>query len=173
MPAPLLNLADVPLLPRPADWAPPPAIAQRIAMRAGRIGSTLGLTHLGCSLVAVPPGRQAFPFHNHRHNDELFVVLAGTGELRHGSRRHPLREGDVVGCPAGGPETAHAITNTGSTELRYLAFSSQHTPEICDYPDSGKTGWFDARPGTAPGDAPQTDHVLVRNGQVVDYWDGE
>lgn len=176
MPAPLMNLAEVPLLPRPADWAPPPAIAQRIAMRSGRIGSALGLTHLGCSLVAVPPGKQAFPFHNHRHNDELFVVLAGTGELRYGSSRQPLREGDVVGCPAGGPETAHAITNTGTTELRYLAFSSQHTPEICDYPDSGKTGWFDDGPLTAqvttPGAPPQTDHVLVRHGQVVDYWDG-
>jgi len=152
-------------------------VAQRIAMRSGRIGSALGLTHLGCSLVAVPPGRQAFPFHNHRHNDELFMVLDGTGELRLGTSRHPLRAGDVVGCPAGGPETAHAITNTGTTELRYLAFSSQHTPEICDYPDSGKTGWFDDRPVTAhvnaPGAPPQTDHVLVRHGQVVDYWDGE
>ena len=102
MPAPLMNLAEVPLLPRPADWAPPPAIAQRIAMRSGRIGSALGLTHLGCSLVAVPPGKQAFPFHNHRHNDELFVVLAGTGELRYGSSRQPLREGDVVGSPPAG-----------------------------------------------------------------------
>ena len=177
MTAPLLHLADLPLLPRPDAWAPPADVAQRIAMRSGRIGSALGLTHLGCSLVAVPPGKQAFPFHNHRHNDELFVVLDGTGELRYGSSRHPLRAGDVVGCPAGGPETAHAITNTGPTELRYLAFSSQHTPEICDYPDSGKTGWFDDRPPTAhvnaPGTPPQTDHVLVRNGQVVDYWDGE
>ena len=170
---PILHLADVPLLPRPPDWAPPPAAAQRIAMRSGRIGSALGLTHLGCSLVAVPPGRQAFPFHNHRHNDELFVVLDGTGELRYGTSCQPLRAGDVVGCPAGGPETAHAITNTGTTELRYLAFSSQHTPEICDYPDSGKTGWFDDQPGAAPGAPPQTEHVLVRNGQVVDYWDGE
>ena len=30
-------------------------------------------------------------------------------------------------------------TTALTTELRYLAFSSQHTPEICDYPDSGKT----------------------------------
>ena len=100
-------------------------------------------------------------------------AITTSGELRFGTSRHPLRAGDVVGCPAGGPETAHAITNTGTTELRYLAFSSQHTPEICDYPDSGKTGWFDDRTSGAPGAAPQTEHVLVRHGQVVDYWDGE
>lgn len=171
MPAPVLNLADLPLLPRPPDWAPPADTGQRIGMRLGRIGSALGLTHLGCSLVAVPPGKQAFPFHNHWHNDELFVVLDGEGELRFGPSRQPLRAGDVVGCPAGGPETAHAITNTGSTDLRYLAFSSQHTPEVCGYPDSGKTGWFDQRPG--PGGAPVDHHAIVRGGQVVDYWDGE
>ena len=171
MPAPILNLADVQLQPRPPAYTPPADTAQRIAMQLGRIGSALGLQHLGCSLVAVPPGRQAFPFHSHWHNDELFVVLAGQGELRFGSSRQPLREGDVVGCPAGGPETAHAITNTGATELRYLAFSSQRTPEVCEYPDSRKTGWYDDRPG--PGGALEAHHVVVRDGQVVDYWDGE
>ena len=172
-PNPILNLAELPLLPRPPEWAPPPETAQRIAMHSGRIGSPLGLTHLGCSLVAVAPGKQAFPFHSHRHNDELFVVLAGSGELRLGGNRHPLRAGDVVDCLAGGPETAHAITNTGPTELRYLAFSSQHSTEICDCPDSGKTGWFDARPTSVRDTPPQTEHVLARDGQVVDDWDGE
>ena len=171
MTPPILNLADVQPLPRPPEFMPSGAAAQRIEMRAGRIASVLGLKHLGCSLVVVPPGKQAFPFHNHRHNDELFVMLSGQGELRHGSQRHPLREGDVVGCPAGGPETAHAITNTGTTELRYLALSSEHTPEICDYPDSGKFGVFDASPAAAQAGG-QFFH-FGRVDQPVGYWDGE
>ena len=40
--------------------------------------------------------------------------------------------------PAGGPETAHQIINTGDVELRYLAVSTQESPEVCMYPDSGK-----------------------------------
>ncbi len=170
---PILNVADVALLPRPAEYLPSGATAQRIEARIGAIGSALGLKLLGCSLVAVPPGKQAFPFHSHWHNDELFVVLAGQGELRFGSSRQPLREGDVVGCPAGGPHTAHAISNTGSSELRYLALSSQNTPEICEYPDSRKTGWYDDRPGATPGDPPVALHAILRDGQPVDYWDGE
>lgn len=173
MTAPILHLADVPLQPRPPEFMPTGEVAQRIEMQLGRIGSVLGLNLLGCSLVAVPPGKQAFPFHNHRHNDELFVILSGQGELRFGASRHPLREGDVVGCPAGGPDTAHAITNTGSAELRYLALSSQRTPEICDYPDSGKFGVFDALVPAAPGQPPGNFHHFGREDRAVDYWEGE
>lgn len=176
MPPPILHLSDVVPQPRPSEFMPPAEVAQRIEMRLGRIGSVLGLRHLGCNLVVVPPGKQAFPFHNHRHNDEMFVILSGQGELRFGTTRQPLREGDVVGCPAGGAETAHAITNTGSAELRYLALSSQHTPEICDYPDSGKFGVFDApAPGAAgaPGNAPVGFHHFGRLDRPVGYWDGE
>lgn len=101
------------------------------------------------------------------------AVLAGQGELRHGNRRCALREGDVIGCPAGGPETAHAITNTGLTELRNLAISSQDLPEICDYPDSGKFGIFDApTPGAAAAAGPPF-RFISRPGQQLDYWDGE
>lgn len=170
---PILNLADVELQPRPPEYQPPGPIAERIEARLGRIGGLLGLHKLGCGLVVVAPGKQAFPFHSHRHNDELFVVLAGQGELRYGASRCALREGDVIGCPAGGPETAHAITNTGPTELRYLAISSQDLPEICDYPDSGKFGIFDApAPGVSAAAAPAF-HFISRAGQHLDYWDGE
>lgn len=170
---PVLHLADQTLQPRPPEYLPTGATAERIEMHRAMLGAALGLRHLGCSLVVVAPGKQAFPYHSHWHNDELFVVLAGEGELRLGGRRHAIRAGDVVGCPAGGPETAHAITNTGAAELRYLAISSEHTPETCEYPDSGKTGFFDLRPPAAPGGPPQPHAVVLRDGREVDYWDGE
>lgn len=173
MTSPILNLADVELQPRPPEFQPPGPIAERIEARLGRIGEALGLQQLGCGLVVVAPGKQAFPFHSHRHNDELFVVLAGQGELRYGASRRALREGDVIGCPAGGPETAHAIRNTGHTDLRYLAISSQAVPEICDYPDSGKFAIFDAPPaGISAAGAPAF-RFIGRPGQQLDYWDGE
>jgi uncharacterized cupin superfamily protein len=167
---PVLHLAEQALQPRPAAWQPPPGAAARIDARMARLAPLMGLRHLGCSLVEVPPGKQAFPFHGHRHNDELFVLLQGAGTLRLGGRQWPVRAGDVVGCPAGGPESAHALVNDGAAgePLRYLALSSQHRPEICDYPDSGKFGVFDEGPEGAP-----PFFHLARTAGGVDYWDGE
>jgi len=42
----------------------------------------------------------------------MFFVVEGQGELRLGDARHPIRAGDIVACPPGGPETAHHILNT-------------------------------------------------------------
>ena len=68
----------------------------------------------------------------------MFLILDGTGELRFGSQRYPLRPMDVVACPTGGPEVAHQIINTGTVDLRYLALSTVVDIETCQYPDSGK-----------------------------------
>jgi uncharacterized cupin superfamily protein len=42
----------------------------------------------------------------------------------------------VIACPAGGPEVAHQIINTGTTTMRYLALSTVVDVETCEYPDS-------------------------------------
>jgi hypothetical protein len=65
-----------------------------------------------------------------------------------GGAEHPVKPGDVIACPAGGPETAHQLVKTGETELRYLAVSTMLAPEVCEYPDSGK---FSVISGSAPG----------------------
>jgi hypothetical protein len=48
-----------------------------------------------------------------------------------------------------------------------------HAPqvEVCGDSDSGKTGWFDQRPGRDG--APVDHHAIVRGGRVVDHWEGE
>jgi len=78
-----------------------------------------------------------------RHVEECVrrgVVLAGSGEIRIGDETFPIRAGDIIACPAGGHETAHQIINTESQELRYLAISTQQSPEIAEYPDTGRFG---------------------------------
>ncbi|MBI5256069.1 MAG: cupin domain-containing protein [Burkholderiales bacterium] len=166
MATPILNLADIALEPRPPEYRPTGAAAERFDARLARLTPRLGLTQLGCSLVAVPPRMRAFPFHSHRRDDELFIVLEGEGQLRLGEAVHPVRAGDVIGCPAGGPETAHQLVNTGTRELRYLAISSQAPVEVCHYPDSGKLGVFAELPTGAF-------RYLARENEPVDYWDGE
>jgi uncharacterized cupin superfamily protein len=102
----------------------------------------------------------------------MFLILEGSGELRYGDARHPLRAGDIIACPPGGPETAHQIINTGDIELRYLAVGTNEAPDICEYPDSGKYLVFDDSLRDADG-RPREFRVLGRQQDSLDYWDGE
>jgi uncharacterized cupin superfamily protein len=61
--------------------------------------------------------------------------------------------------------TAHQIVNSSDQELRYLAVSTQQSPEICEYPDSGK---YAARV-----DGPDGFNAIGFSGKSTDYWDGE
>ena len=171
----IVNIADVELVPRPTANEPKGASAELYGLRIGRIGGRVGAQQLGYNITAVPPGKRAFPYHSHRVNEEMFLVLQGSGEVRIGSETFPLRTGDILACPAGGPETAHQIINTGTDELRYLAVSTMRSPEICDYPDSNKFGVYGERPGSAQAQEPQPRNFrfLAREAQSVDYWDGE
>ena len=137
----------------------------------GFVAARIGARQLGYNITAVPPGKRAFPFHNHQVNEEMFFVLAGTGEIRIGRETYPIRTGDIIACPAGGPETAHQILNTGTEELRYLAVSTKLSPEIAEYPDTGRFGVLaDLAPG-ADG-KPRMLLFMGREGEGLDYWEG-
>jgi uncharacterized cupin superfamily protein len=130
-------------------------------------GRQLGLTRLGISYNEVPPGKSSCPFHNHHGEDELFVILEGTGAYRYGSEKHPIQAGDVLGGPAGGPDTAHQIINTGTGLLRYLGLSANVAADVIEYPDSGK---FQA---VTIGPDAKLFRFVGRRESEVDYWDGE
>ena len=144
----------------------------RFGSRMGAIGTKVGAKKLGYNVTIVPPGKRAFPCHNHHINEEMFFVLEGQGEVRIGDTTHPIRQGDVVACPPGGPEVAHQIINTSNADLKYLAVSTKLTPEIVDYPDSKKFGIL-AEIGTGPDGKPQRFAFLGRPDGSLDYYDGE
>lgn len=108
--------------------------------RYGVISDGIGARKLGYNLTICPPGKRAAPFHSHHINEEMFLILEGEGTLRFGDQEYPLRQGDVIACPPGGPEVAHQIINTGATDLKYLALSTKEPHDIVEYPDSGKVG---------------------------------
>lgn len=144
------------------------SFAARIAPIANRLGARL----LGARVVVLPPGKKAWPIHNHHANEEMFFVLSGQGTLRYGAERFPLRTGDVVVAPTGGPETAHQIVNTSDAELRYMAISTMLDPDVMEYPDSGK---FSAVAGSAPGGSRQARrfNAMVKDAARTDYWEDE
>ncbi|MSO89372.1 MAG: cupin domain-containing protein [Rhodospirillaceae bacterium] len=145
---------------------------ERFAARRGAVGQKIGAQKLGYNVTVVPPGKRAFPFHSHRVNEEMFFVLEGEGEVRIGKATYPIRRGDFMAHPPGGPETAHQIVNTSATvTLKYLAVSTKLSPEIADYPDSGKFGVLAELVGEDG--KPQSFRFLGRAGSSLDYWDGE
>jgi uncharacterized cupin superfamily protein len=169
---PIINIADIVPEPRPAAFAPEGEAAGRYGARIGFIGSRIGARKLEYNLTVLPPGQRAFPFHNHHMDEEMFFVLAGNGTLRLGAASHPIRQGDIIACPPGGPETAHQIVNTGTEELRFLAVSTSITPDICEYPDSGKFAVMAVLAATPDG-TPRRLAFVGREAAGLDYWEGE
>lgn len=161
MTKPIINSTEAEFLPFPGT-IPDTAKNKFEGARIAQIGRTLGSQKLGYNVTLLPPGKRAFPFHSHRINEEMFYILEGNGEIRIGNETYPVAKGDFISCLPGGPELAHQIINSSTEELRYIAVSTKLSPEIADYPDSGKFG------------------VLADNFRFVGkaeaslgYWDGE
>jgi uncharacterized cupin superfamily protein len=159
---PIINLADVPL----QDTGN----GDTFAARVGSFGDLIGSTGIGCMLHVVEPGKKAFPYHVHHQKHELFIILEGEGEYRFGPERYPVKKGDVLAAPTGGPEHAHQIINTGDVALKYLGISTVAETEVVEYPDSGKFGvssrydWSTGKGGV---------RHIARPGTGLDYFDGE
>ncbi len=121
---------------------------------------------LGASIDVVAPGKRSCPYHFHYAQEEMFIVLEGTGTLRVAGEMLPIRSGDVIFIPPG-PEYPHQIINTSDAPLKYLSISTREAPEICEYPDSGK--FF----ATASANGARVFDVIQRPSASLDYWDGE
>lgn len=135
--------------------------------KRAQFSAGIGARKLGYNLTELPPGKAQCPFHSHREEEEMFLILEGEGELRFGAQRFRIHTHDVIACPTGGPEVAHQIINTGATPLRYLSLSTMSTTEVCEYPDSNKVGVFAGEPGS-PGL-----RKMFRGEADVDYYDRE
>jgi len=144
---------------RPSGTTPPPFIA-----RSARLGAQAGAEHLGASLYEIPPGGAVSPLHIHHANEELAFVISGRPTLRMLEEERGLVSGEVVAFPTG-PRGAHRIENRTDEPCRVLIVSTRVSPEIVEYPDSGKVG------AMALGESPV--RVLVRTDQQVGYFDGE
>lgn len=150
----------------------PESHGERFASANAGIGVLLSLKGLGCRLSEIPPGKSAWPRHAHLANDELVLILSGSGRLHHADAEYAVRAGDVLGFPGGDPAAAHQIVNDGTAPLRYLCVSTQHAPDVMIYPDSGK---FFVVAGSAPGGdkAARTFAHVGRQTDAVDYWADE
>ena len=161
---PVMNIADVPLRDNKHG--------DTFEAKIGSFGRAIGSTGIGAMLHVVEPGKKAFPFHAHHMTQELFVIMEGEGTYRFGSESYPVKAGDVLAAPTGGPEVAHQIINTGSMTLKYIGISANPggVGDVVEYPDSNKFAvssrfdWATGKGGV---------RYIGRQENSLDYWDGE
>ena len=137
------------------------ADALRHEIRAGAVdfdlGTPAGSERTGLSRVTLEPGREGWPPHCHSAEEEIFVVLEGSGTVVLGEEELTVRPGHVVGRPPGS-RVAHSF-RAGDEGLAYLAYGTREPNDIAYFPRSNKI--FIRGVG-----------VMARL-EKLDYWDGE
>jgi hypothetical protein len=110
---------------------------------ARRARAALGVTAWGMQLFTLPPDWDGYPDHVHdasvedANQEEVYIPLAGSAELRAGDERYELRPGVMVRV---GPEQRRRIL-PGAHGIRFLALG-------------GVPGTFSASPWTELGGPP-------------------
>lgn len=113
-----------------------------VAVVRRRVGAAAGATRSGLSHLTVAPGRRSSLPHCHSAEEELFVVLDGSGLLElHATDgapagAHPVARGSLVARPAGSA-VAHSFV-AGPDGLTLLAFSRTDAADTLFYPRSQK-----------------------------------
>ena len=121
------------------------------------LGRAAGSVTTGLKHVAIAPGAESHPPHVHSAEEELFVVLAGSGVVVLGGDEHPVRRGSVIARPAG-TGVAHSF-RAADEWLELLAYGQRDPKDVCWYPRSQKISF-------------RAFGAIFRVEQL-DYWDGE
>jgi uncharacterized cupin superfamily protein len=121
------------------------------------LGRAVGSRRSGLRHLVVEPGALSYPPHCHSAEEELFVVLDGSGTLLLDDAEHAVRAGSVVARP---PATgvAHAF-RAGDGGMTLLAYGTREPNDIAYYPRSGNVALRGVR--------------AIFRVERVDYWDGE
>lgn len=82
----------------------------------------VGTTGMEVSFGTLAP-RQAIPFnHHHKQNEELYIVVSGTGVFTLDGVEEPVASGSLVRVA---PAVSRCTKNTGNTPLVYLCIQAK------------------------------------------------
>ncbi|HEU0036010.1 MAG TPA: cupin domain-containing protein [Kofleriaceae bacterium] len=105
---------------------------------ASLLARLAGLQRTGVSRGRIPPGGTSYTYHAHLAEEEWLYILDGRARARIDDREYELAAGDFAAFPA--PQAAHVLTNPYDRDCLYLFGGERRAaPEICSYPDLGKT----------------------------------
>ncbi len=144
----VVNVRDV----EPVTVERPRVVRNRRKVAAAAGSVTTGLQH-----VEVAPGKESGLLHCHSLEEEIFVILNGSGVLLLDDEEIPVHQGHVVARPAG-TGVSHCF-RAGEETLTYLAYGPRHPGDVCYYPRSNKIAFRGVG-------------VIARL-ERLDYWDGE
>ncbi len=105
-----------------------------------RVGNLSGLARLGANLIRIPPGKESFFPHARSVEEEMVLVISGSGEVVLDGVARAIGPGDFVGFPTDG--VVHHLLNTGLVDLVYLTVGERARVEVSDMPTIGKTTVF-------------------------------
>lgn len=122
------------------------------AGRFVRMARAAGATRTGLNWGRLSAGRAGAPPHCHSAEEEIFVVLDGSGTLElwpapdsaradasAEREEHAIRAGDVISRPSG-TGIAHYF-RAGDEGMTFLSYGERNTNDICYYPRSNKIYW--------------------------------
>jgi uncharacterized cupin superfamily protein len=148
-PPSVVNLADV---------EPERVTRPRVTRERRNLGAAVESLRTGLQHVTLAPGSESAPPHCHSHEEELFVILDGSGTLMLGlDTESALRPGQVIARPAG-TRVAHMF-RAGEEGMRLLAYGTREPGDVCYYPRSNKISFRGLG--------------LIGRLEPLDYWDGE
>jgi uncharacterized cupin superfamily protein len=122
----IININELPW----TRWVRSEQITVDVKDPARAVGSSV----CGLRLERLAPGKQASPPHRHHLQEELFLILRGSGILRHSDQEISVREGDFILYLAGDP-ASHTFVNTGAEPLEFIATGNRVSYEVCEYPE--------------------------------------
>jgi len=108
-----------------------------------RLAAEAGSVRTGLNLASQGPGEDGADPHCHSADEEIFVVLAGSGRIElwpaplraaHGAEReeHPIHAGHVISRPPG-TGIGHYLV-AGDEGMTYLAYGTRRPDDVCYYP---------------------------------------
>jgi uncharacterized cupin superfamily protein len=121
------------------------------------LGRAAGSERIYANIDTLPPGTYSTKYHSHSLQEEFFLILDGSGILRHNGEEQGVGKGDFF---AKTPGNFHQFFNSGTRPLRILDVGTVDRGDFCSYPDEDVVLDRDNRRAT-------------RNGETLAGWSSE
>lgn len=87
------------------------------------IGEALKTTGEEISFMLLPPGTEIPFFHKHRHHEEIYIVIKGTGQFQVDENIINIAEGSIIRVA---PEGKRTLRNNSSNPMIYMCIQSTY-----------------------------------------------
>jgi len=100
-----------------------------------RLSEFVKSEHLIFDVRLLNPDQFSFPYHFHRHAEELMFIISGSLTMRSKNGFQILNQGDTVFFEKG-KEGVHQLYNHTNTPCTYLDIKTNKDHDICEYQKS-------------------------------------